>query len=149
MDSQAQPEPIETLVYISSATQEMSCVGLHALLTKARANNRAADITGVLLYAEHSFIQVLEGAPDALDATFARIQNDPRHKNVLTLVREPIETRSFSRWTLGYRGCEETFEDIFDLSRASIETLVEKGEAHKTLILLRSFFNSCYPRLSA
>lgn len=140
---------LETLVYMSTARQAMSNVALHSLLTKARANNRAADVTGVLLYAEQSFIQVLEGPPQALDETMARVESDPRHKNITRLLREPIEARCFSSWAMGYRGCDETFEDLFALSREALEKLGAQGACAKPLILLRSFFNTSYPRLSA
>ena len=49
------------LIYASSATKAMSQDELKALLAKARTNNQRDNITGMLLYNDGNFLQVLEG----------------------------------------------------------------------------------------
>ena len=49
------------LVYLSSASQPFSEDDLVALLTQARQNNTAHGLTGMLLYKDGNFMQVLEG----------------------------------------------------------------------------------------
>lgn len=56
----------------------------------------------MLLYVDGSFFQVLEGSADAVDALFARIALDPRHRSVVTIIREPISQRAFGEWTMGF-----------------------------------------------
>ena len=49
------------LIYASYATREMSNEDLIDLLEKSRQRNSRQNITGLLLYAEKKFLQVLEG----------------------------------------------------------------------------------------
>jgi hypothetical protein len=59
-------------------------------------------VTGILLYAQGSFLQILEGPSAVVDALFARIEGDERHKYVTKIIREPIDKRSFDEWTMGF-----------------------------------------------
>ena len=45
----------------------------------------------MLLYSSQSFLQVLEGEREALDATYARIGADTRHTNLRLLADVPAE----------------------------------------------------------
>jgi len=90
------------LIYSSSANQTFRRSELTELLIKARQNNRRCGVTGILLYAEGSFFQVLEGEPETVDRLFASIQRDQRHKHVTAIIREPVSERAFGDWTMGY-----------------------------------------------
>ncbi|MCA9738410.1 MAG: BLUF domain-containing protein, partial [Gemmatimonadetes bacterium] len=71
------------------------------LLEGARATNTRLGVTGLLLFHEGSFIQVLEGPPDVVEALYARIETDPRHGGALVLSRGLVEERSFGEWRMG------------------------------------------------
>ena len=75
---------LESLIYRSSAVCEMSPVALYGLLTKARANNHITQITGVLLYADGEFFQVLEGTREKLDTVIDRIPVSYTHLTLPT-----------------------------------------------------------------
>jgi hypothetical protein len=90
------------LVYASVATQEFHPSQLTDLLRQSRAANERANITGMLLYTERSFFQVLEGEPAAVDKLSRKIQADPRHKGMIVIIREPIARRSFEEWSMGF-----------------------------------------------
>ncbi len=104
---------LEQVIYISSATSLMSDDDLSLLLRHARKNNRYLNLTGMLLYCEGSFMQVLEGYKDSLDMLFAKILRDPRHRNCQILLRNPIETRLFEDWYMGFKSVShQQFEDL-------------------------------------
>jgi len=69
-------------IYASAATRHFETAELTALLQAARKHNDGAGLTGMLLYTEGSFFQVLEGVPDAVEALYARIELDKRHEQV-------------------------------------------------------------------
>ena len=94
---------LTTLIYISSALHEMDDAELDQLLVEARAQNLALDITGMLLYSGGTFMQVLEGERDTVLRLYARIINDPRHKDVTLIEHETCETRCFPDWSMGFR----------------------------------------------
>ena len=89
-------------IYASAATRHFETAELTALLQAARTHNDGAGLTGMLLHTEGSFFQVLEGVPDAVEALYARIERDKRHKHVTKIVTEAIPSRSFAHWTMGF-----------------------------------------------
>ena len=95
------PELIH-LIYSSAAVRPFSEDELTQLLSNARFKNDKLGLTGMLLYAEGSFFQVLEGRPDDVDALFDAIKNDERHSRVTVIIRESISKRAFANWTMGY-----------------------------------------------
>jgi hypothetical protein len=72
------------------------------LLERARRANAGQNLTGMLLYIEGSFFQVLEGEAEAIDALYAKIMRDPRHTRITLIIRETIAQRDFSEWTMGF-----------------------------------------------
>lgn len=84
------------------------------LLKVARANNARLGITGMLLYADGNFVQIIEGPEDAVDALYAKISRDPRHTALLKALDGPIAERRFADWTLGFDRIGETKPDGVD-----------------------------------
>lgn len=72
------------------------------LLAVAKSRNKDLGITGMLLYADGSFFQVLEGDEQVVDKLFARISQDDRHDHIVTIINEPIGERDFENWSMGY-----------------------------------------------
>ncbi|WP_288902559.1 BLUF domain-containing protein [uncultured Sneathiella sp.] len=91
------------LVYVSTARHLMNEAELMAILEKSRSRNTADNITGMLLYKEGSFMQVLEGRVEAIEKTYARIGKDPRHDGLILLRKGKTEKRNFPGWSMGYR----------------------------------------------
>lgn len=91
------------LIYVSTARAEFDSAELDRILESASRHNTPQDITGMLLYAGGSFMQVLEGEESAIDETYQRVKKDPRHKDIFLLVREPIEQRNFAKWRMGFK----------------------------------------------
>jgi hypothetical protein len=89
------------LIYASDMVgkQESELVSIAA---SASRNNLRNNVTGMLLYAGGNFLQVLEGEPAMVQATYQRICRDPRHRNILQLLQEPVSNRHFSRWSMGF-----------------------------------------------
>lgn len=91
------------LIYVSTAREELSVAELDRILESAAKYNAASGVTGVLLYAGGTFMQVLEGGEAEIDETFARIREDPRHASLIVIERAPIAARSFPQWSMGFR----------------------------------------------
>lgn len=90
------------LVYGSAAKRLMLDEELLTLLNKARENNTEKEITGLLLYRDATFIQVLEGERNRVEDLFDVIKRDPRHYGVTTILKRSIEKREFSEWWMGF-----------------------------------------------
>ena len=89
-------------IYASAAKRRFESAELTALLQAARQHNERAGLSGMLLYTEGSFFQVLEGTPDAVEALYANFELDRRHDRVTKIVNEAIPRRSFAHWTMGF-----------------------------------------------
>ena len=71
------------VIYASAATRLLNKDELRSLLTVARRNNTELGVSGMLLHDAGSFLQVLEGPPEAVTMLMARIESDPRHHPVI------------------------------------------------------------------
>lgn len=89
------------LLYASASRYEFTSDELSELLERARARNQADGVSGVLLYHEGSFLQILEGPEEAVEATYERIGKDKRHGRVVVLQRSVVTARSFEGWSMG------------------------------------------------
>jgi hypothetical protein len=56
----------------------------------------------MLAYSNGNFLQVIEGEEATVDTLFNKISLDPRHKRVFVIVKEPITSRSFGDWSMGF-----------------------------------------------
>ena len=92
-----------SLVYASSATVPFSSADLQALLGQSRQNNAAMGVTGMLLYRDGNFMQLLEGERDIVDRLYSKIAKDPRHATALVLLAQEIPQRAFSEWSMAFR----------------------------------------------
>lgn len=89
------------LLYVSRAVQPEDQKAVDGILRVGRQYNTDHGITGVLCYGDGVFMQCLEGARTAVNALYAVIMADPRHKDVVLLRYEEIVERRFSGWTMG------------------------------------------------
>jgi hypothetical protein len=91
-------------IYVSTARVQANAAMLADILAVSVRNNEPAGITGMLLYAGGTFMQVLEGEEEVVNATHHRIEGDSRHMGIIVLEHASIAARSFARWSMGYRG---------------------------------------------
>lgn len=91
------------LIYASSATTPFSQSELHALLEKCHKNNTALGITGMLLYKEGNFIQLLEGEEETVRRLYDKIAADPRHRGIIMFLQGTQTERQFPEWSMGFR----------------------------------------------
>ena len=123
-----------SLIYVSAASQPFNQAELDALLEKSRRNNRRDSITGMLLYRDGDFLQVLEGPEPTVRATYARIGRDRRHGGFILLDESHVEQRAFSDWAMGFRRVTpadqpEGFVDFFSRRLALGELVDSRAEA--------------------
>ena len=76
------------------------------LLTQSRENNTLAGITGLLLYKEGKFLQVLEGDDLLVRKLISKIEKDPRHAEVEVLRWEILKERRFPAWSMGFQNLD-------------------------------------------
>ncbi|MCW5699979.1 MAG: BLUF domain-containing protein, partial [Rhodospirillales bacterium] len=90
------------LLYISKAKRDLNDQDLGQILAVSRANNSKMDITGLLLYLDREFLQVLEGGKQEVDSLFKKISSDDRHFTVKCLQAVEVDDRLFGDWSMAY-----------------------------------------------
>jgi len=129
------------LAYSSVGTHQFEQSELVDLLAFARKFNEQNDLTGMLLYVDGSFFQILEGDPKTLHDLYFRIERDTRHTHVIKLIETPIQERAFSEWSMGFakvtRADLATIPGLNDFfGRGSVFTDLKPGKAQ---LLLEAF----------
>ena len=95
-------DQLTQLVYASAASTRFCDSQLDSLLQQSRQRNSALDVTGVLLYCDQTFFQVLEGAPEAVSQLYDHISKDSRHHSAIVLSKSSIDDRNFGDWEMGF-----------------------------------------------
>jgi hypothetical protein len=91
------------IIYLSQATVPFEETHLEQLLTQSRANNAQHGITGILLYGNEQFLQIIEGEEATVRALYAHICQDARHRDVTTYADKAITTRAFADWRMAFQ----------------------------------------------
>jgi hypothetical protein len=107
-----------SLSYISNTAVEFSFLGNLRLLAHSFLNNQKYNITGLLIYKNNQFAQVIEGDEDAIERIWNKIQRDTRHKDIQLLSREPITNRSFTKWSMLFPESEKVVDYFPDMVEA-------------------------------
>ena len=92
--------PIFALAYASRSSSDLQNADLEAILVDASAQNRIADVTGVLLYDGTSFLQYLEGPDEGVASVFDRIKRSSRHADIRVLFSGEVSERYFWNWSM-------------------------------------------------
>jgi hypothetical protein len=91
------------LLYASRSVGEIDEALVASILESSQKHNAEHGITGLLCtYSQGNvFLQVLEGGRAAVNALYAAIVRDPRHRDVTLLDYAEIAERRFANWRMG------------------------------------------------
>lgn len=108
------------LLYISLATWPMQEDDLIFLLQQARDRNQQQNVTGMLLYRDGTFVQLLEGESSDVEEIYQAIILDERNTGNYLIDKSEIKQRRFPSWNMGFKDLTkipadelEGFSDIF------------------------------------
>lgn len=135
------------LIYKSTLVGDESV--LEAIHASALRHNKGNSITGMLLYHQRSFLQVLEGDPQDVQTTYHRICHDTRHKDVGLLAEQRTKDRHFPDWLMGFRHLQDAdaiefpeYAPYFKAGFGGTEIYAKPGIA---LRMLQAFNRSAQP----
>jgi hypothetical protein len=104
-----------SLVYVSSGKDDLTDEDFKNILNSCRRNNQPRNVTGMLLYRNGYFIQVLEGEETDVDFIYQRIAADPRHDHVVLVEKNRITERAFPDWSMGFNDLSHNVGEHADL----------------------------------
>ena len=90
------------IIYLSSASKLLSDGELNYLLKSSKIKNKKYNITGLLLYIDGDFLQVIEGEKQDVLNLFELIKRDERNRSIICVFNENVEKRQFPDWLMGF-----------------------------------------------
>lgn len=96
-------EVVFSLVYSSTTDHDWTQEELVGLLEWSRSWNVENGVTGLLLYRDCAFMQLLEGDEPVVRGLFANISGDRRHQDVDLMWVDETERRRFADWSMAFR----------------------------------------------
>ncbi len=101
------------LIYRSQATVPVTAAVLRDILDSARRHNRAHRVTGLLVYRDGAFLQLLEGARPAVLKLFETIGRDPRHADVVVVAEIENIRRFLPAWDMGFSAAKGIDPEVY------------------------------------
>lgn len=131
------------LIYSSMASPGIRESDLKDIIVSAERNNHDDEITGMLIYHDGTFFQMLEGSKEKVIASFEKIKQDPRHSAVIKLFEGETSKRHFPDWKMALKVVNaEEFEKIkaYETIEEGNKFLNEVNDDHIGLQMLRFFY---------
>ncbi|HEX8191565.1 MAG TPA: BLUF domain-containing protein [Allosphingosinicella sp.] len=91
---------LKSLTYTSRARLDLADADLHDIHREAGQLNALDGITGLLVFDGARFLQIVEGAPDAIDSLVERLRRDTRHAAFEIRDEREVAERSFPHWSM-------------------------------------------------
>jgi hypothetical protein len=92
--------PLKSLTYTSLAGLDLQASDLEEIHRSAREINALEGITGLLIFNGTHFLQIVEGARDAIEDLVERLRRDVRHSGIEVRDERLVERRSFPDWSM-------------------------------------------------
>jgi len=93
---------IKTICYVSALELNVSAPNLKEMFSNIKNKNISTNISGVLLYKNENFLQIIEGEEKTVNALFSKIKKDNRHSHIITLIDFPIPQRLFKEYKTSF-----------------------------------------------
>ena len=91
---------LKSLTYVSQAAPDLSERDLVEIHEAARHLNALDGVTGLLVFDGKRFLQIIEGAEEAIDDLTGRLRRDQRHSGLEIRDERLIDDRSFPDWSM-------------------------------------------------
>lgn len=137
---------LSQLVYVSNRKPSCTQEEIDKILSSCKKNNPALNITGVLLYSDTKFIQLVEGDAKVIMQLYDKIKSDSRHSNTMMISYGPIKDKAFPSWHMGTKKLTtDTIDfttDITSDDKVIFDKILTGKEENgqRVLSLLKKFF---------
>jgi hypothetical protein len=137
---------LSQLVYVSNRKPTCTKEEIEKILASCKKNNPGLDITGVLLYSDTKFIQLVEGESKVIMNLYDKIKKDARHTNPMMISYGPIKQKTFPAWHMGTKDISnnqmDLKTDITTEEKTIFNAILSGQEANgeRVLNLLKKFF---------
>ena len=113
-------QPLIEIIYMSRSTFTPTSLVMRIepnvarILAKSRINNKRNGLVGVLYFGDGCFFQCLQGEETAVDALYALLQTDNRHRDLKLFSRKPISALAYADWSMKYVPIEKDMTRLLE-----------------------------------
>lgn len=100
------------MIYRSKRAEHTTDEDIQDILKDCQRHNPDAGISGVLVHSNNSFFQYLEGDKTYLETLYDRIKLDERHYDCELEILEPIDSKVFPGWHMGYKDLDTSIVEF-------------------------------------
>lgn len=112
------------ICYVSTVAPNLPISVIQDLLEQSSKKNNKKGITGILLFSNGNFFQVLEGEKNAVEDLFNTIKEDKKHYDLLPVFKKEISNPEFKEYKSDFLSLDTTYqENDLDLYISQIERL--------------------------
>ena len=98
------------IVYLSSASDELEIAEISKILSFTEESNNNHDITGLLLFSDGNFFQIIEGEKNSMLKLFETIKRDDRHRNIQQIFGEEINKGAYDLYATNFISDEVKYD---------------------------------------
>ncbi len=130
--------PLHELIYCSTAAPEVQLGVVYTVLGVSQRNNLRDNLSGLLIFSNPYFLQVLEGPQVTLERLYGKLKADHRHSAVQLLSLSPVENRTWANWSMGLVTPTPANREIFNAINGGAfqPYALTSGSARKLLVAL-------------
>ena len=132
------------LSYVSTGCDGLKYEHIKEILDCANRHNKELGITGILVYCNKHFFQILEGDKESVELVFDKIAIDSRHDNVIKLQSAYVDARQFERWSMGFKSYNKELKVLDNFNTEEFYSYVREqlnGSNAVSLKILADFFD--------
>jgi len=135
---------LHQIIYVSN--RACSDQDIEKILQTARAHNASNNITGLMLYTDTKFVQLIEGEKEVIEKLYSKINVDKRHTTPYVISTDLIRERAFPSWQMASKriGSSEVnyVTNILPTEKTVFENILagNKENGFFVLELMKRFF---------
>lgn len=117
---------MKRITYISRISQPLSGEEIDQIGITSSKNNVLIEVTGLLVYFEQLFFQIIEGDDQEVDRLFLKIGKDSRHSDVIRLKTEhEINERLFPTWFMKTINLDNNVDELVRPIKILLQNVVD------------------------
>lgn len=132
------------LSYVSTSCDNLKYDDIKNILEQSNKNNALSHITGILVYCNKHFFQILEGDKQEITDLFEKISIDHRHDGVIKIHEGFIEKRRFETWHMAFKSYNRELKQLDNLNTEQFYCYINtklKEKPDVSLQILLDFFD--------
>lgn len=101
---------------------------MEQILKACSTNNPGLNVTGMLLYKDGIFLQMIEGRESDVRFLYEKIAKDERHEGLTVFHEGETELRSFPNWSMAYQDLNELNDNISNKFKDIVNLNLDKDD---------------------